>query len=261
MEVHHHTHHPKKWTEYFWEFFMLFLAVFCGYLAEYQLEHKIERDRVKKYMHDMVENLKYDIERINRNTPRNKEVKIDCDSLRNEIKKAIDGQINHSKLYYYYYKKPGSGLVTFNRAAITQLKNSGQLRLVKNDSLLKKILDYYERLIYATDVFRDLEGKELENLVQISNEIFSTTSLKFLDTISDTISPFGAIDFKNDLPKILNNKELKLLSSDKITLEKFHNSLLSFELALVNYNRFLYYSRTSAKDLIIQINKEYHFED
>ena len=243
MEVHHHTHHPKKWTEYFWEFFMLFLAVFCGYLAEYQLEHKIERDRVKKYMHDMVENLKYDIERINRNTPRNKEVKIDCDSLRNEIKKAIDGQINHSKLYYYYYKKPGSGLVTFNRAAITQLKNSGQLRLVKNDSLLKKILDYYERLIYATDVFRDLEGKELEN------------------TISDTISPIGAIDFKNDLPKILNNKELKLLSSDKITLEKFHNSLLSFELALVNYNRFLYYSRTSAKDLIIQINKEYHFED
>jgi len=32
MEVHAHTHTPrKKWTHYFWEFFMLFLA-------EYQLE-------------------------------------------------------------------------------------------------------------------------------------------------------------------------------------------------------------------------------
>ena len=30
MEVHAHTHTPrKKWTHYFWEFLMLFLAVFC----------------------------------------------------------------------------------------------------------------------------------------------------------------------------------------------------------------------------------------
>ena len=29
MEVHHHTHTPrKKWTHYFWEFLMLFLAVY-----------------------------------------------------------------------------------------------------------------------------------------------------------------------------------------------------------------------------------------
>ena len=28
MEIHAHTHTPrKKWTHYFWEFFMLFLAV------------------------------------------------------------------------------------------------------------------------------------------------------------------------------------------------------------------------------------------
>ena len=46
MEVHQHTHTPrKKWTHYLWEFLMLFLAVFCGFLAEYQLEHKIEKDR------------------------------------------------------------------------------------------------------------------------------------------------------------------------------------------------------------------------
>ncbi|MEY3739101.1 MAG: hypothetical protein RL544_1879 [Bacteroidota bacterium] len=27
MEVHHHSHHPKKWKEYVTEFLMLFLAV------------------------------------------------------------------------------------------------------------------------------------------------------------------------------------------------------------------------------------------
>jgi hypothetical protein len=33
MEVHHHSHHPKKWKEYISEFLMLFLAVFSGFMA------------------------------------------------------------------------------------------------------------------------------------------------------------------------------------------------------------------------------------
>ena len=61
MEVHAHTHTPrKKWTHYFWEFLMLFLAVFCGFLAEYQLEHKIEKERGKQYIQSVYEDLKED---------------------------------------------------------------------------------------------------------------------------------------------------------------------------------------------------------
>ena len=77
MEVHHHAHdpaaphHKKNWKSYFWEFLMLFLAVFCGFLAEYQLEHRIEKERVKKYMYDMVQNLQYDTIRYNRNLENN----------------------------------------------------------------------------------------------------------------------------------------------------------------------------------------------
>jgi len=61
MEVHAHTHTPrKKWTHYLWEFLMLFLAVFCGFLAEYQLEHKIEKERGKQYIQSVYEDLKED---------------------------------------------------------------------------------------------------------------------------------------------------------------------------------------------------------
>ena len=50
MEVHAHTHTPrKKWTHYFWEFLMLFLAVFCGFLAENQREDMVEHQRVILY--------------------------------------------------------------------------------------------------------------------------------------------------------------------------------------------------------------------
>jgi hypothetical protein len=66
MEVHAHTHTPrKKWTHYLWEFLMLFLAVFCGFLAEYQLEHKIERDREKQFMISLISDIKDDISYIN----------------------------------------------------------------------------------------------------------------------------------------------------------------------------------------------------
>ena len=35
MEVHSHTHTPrKKWTHYFFEFLMLFLAVTLGFLVK-----------------------------------------------------------------------------------------------------------------------------------------------------------------------------------------------------------------------------------
>ena len=61
MEVHAHTHSPRrKWTHYFWEFLMLFLAVFCGFLAEYKLEHIIEHQREEKYVNSFIEDLKSD---------------------------------------------------------------------------------------------------------------------------------------------------------------------------------------------------------
>ena len=65
---------------------MLFLAVFCGFLAEYQLEHKIEKERAKKYMYDMVENLKYDTTRYNRNLQANMEMGLELDSFRTAVK-------------------------------------------------------------------------------------------------------------------------------------------------------------------------------
>src|SRR5688500_16366889 len=61
MEVHQHTHTPrKKWTHYFWEFLMLFLAVTLGFFVENQREHYIEHKRAREYALLMVEDLKKD---------------------------------------------------------------------------------------------------------------------------------------------------------------------------------------------------------
>src|SRR5689334_12532902 len=69
MEVHKHPHHvthKKKFGEYLLEFFMLFLAVFLGFIAENVRENIVEKERTERYMHAMVENLKYDTTRYGR---------------------------------------------------------------------------------------------------------------------------------------------------------------------------------------------------
>jgi len=64
MEVHHHSHHPKKWNEYISEFLMLFFAVFLGFMSEYYLEYRAERHKEHDYLVSMVEDLKADTTEI-----------------------------------------------------------------------------------------------------------------------------------------------------------------------------------------------------
>ena len=60
MEVHHHSHHPKKWKEYITEFIMLFAAVTLGFLAENLREHQIIEKQKVQNLTTMIEDLKQD---------------------------------------------------------------------------------------------------------------------------------------------------------------------------------------------------------
>jgi hypothetical protein len=264
MEVHHHSHtgHGKKtWKEYFWEFLMLFLAVFCGFLAEYQLEHKIEKDRLKKFMYDMTKNLEYDRTRIAINLPANYSERSSLDSFRNEIQHTVLGKANIKKLYYYAFSVGGVGKVVFNKSTITQLRNSGQLRLVENDSLTNEIIDYYDRKVYASEFFGQyLDDSQNELLTEIRN-IFSTIGFESMLKITDSAYNNNLDDnleneFKNEIEK--NN--LKLLTTDKITLEKLHSLTVTNQLALFRYIQFLNYTNQSAEKLIAKIKLTYHFD-
>jgi hypothetical protein len=101
MEVHAHTHTPrKKWTHYFWEFLMLFLAVFCGFLAEYQLEHKIEKQREKKFIQLLVQDLQSDIDSIASIKVHRNERHRQADSLLASLNSG-DYKTNGAKIYYW----------------------------------------------------------------------------------------------------------------------------------------------------------------
>ncbi len=143
MEVHSHTHTPRKnWTHYFWEFLMLFLAVFCGFLAEYQLEHKIERDREKQYMKSLIYDLENDTVNLNYGFP-----------LKDQRLSAIDSVFFYFETNPNTKKVPGSLLrnmrrtlwdryYTRNITTIDQLKNAGGLRLIRKKNVRDSIAAY-----------------------------------------------------------------------------------------------------------------------
>ncbi len=147
MEVHHHAHdpaaphHKKNWKSYFWEFLMLFLAVFCGFLAEYQLEHVIENSREKQFIKSYIEDLKTDTASINRNLTYQLSRKEQLDSMMKFLEtQTIKG--NESEFYYL-----GRVLIRTRRfqpsdRTITQLKNSGALRLIRNEQAADSIISY-----------------------------------------------------------------------------------------------------------------------
>ena len=178
MEVHAHTHTPrKKWTHYFWEFFMLFLAVFCGFLAEYALEHKIEKDREKQFIQTMVADLKSDTAQLAEIISYEHRREIMVDSLI-ELLSGIDHKKFGSDIYFFARSLSRPRYFFPNDRTLQQLKNSGGLRMIRKLSVSDSIMFYDQQLRYlmftyederiVRESFRDITGSVFDGKVMYS---------------------------------------------------------------------------------------------
>jgi len=137
MEVHHHSHKPKKISEYFTEFIMLFAAVTLGFFAENLREHQIEKHREIQYLKNIHLDLERDILEIDRIYKRNTEYQ----ELGKELIQLY-GRGYQTDLPKFYYLVKSLALRTYfqhSKNGIDQLKNAGGLRLVENDEIIKRI--------------------------------------------------------------------------------------------------------------------------
>ena len=257
MEVHHHPHAEKKsFKEYLLEGLMIFLAVSMGFIAESIREHINEEKQVKEYMKEMVENLRYDTVRMNRNTLRNLAKCKSLDSFRYEILEARGGKINSNKLYYFQTNVFVHNTVVFNTSAISQLKNSGVLRLIKNRKLVEKMDDYYIRRIHAAELAKVTPEAGVERQ-RILNGIFSLEySEKYLAKRDGW--NWNTVDDNSFLLKM--NPAPKLLKSNPEDFQQLYNNVWLYENGLIAYDNFIFYARELADELIIEIQKEYHLE-
>ena len=245
MEVHAHSHTPrKKWTHYFWEFLMLFLAVFCGFLAEYQLEHQIEKDREKQFIKSFIEDLKIDTAAINKNLLFRKRKGNQIDSLIDLLsEQKIRGYEN--ELYYL-----GRTLVRTNRfqsndRTITQLKFSGSLRLIRNEDAADSIISYNK----LVDII--LANQEDDRIERRAADPFLTRMF----------NPFvfnKMLDGLNNVNKPVNNPPLR--SYDVSVQQDFAYCINQIKGSNIIIKTRLELLNEKAKNIISFLTNEYHLK-
>ena len=179
MEVHHHSHTPRrKWTHYIWEFLMLFLAVFCGFLAENQREHYIEKLRGRQYALSLIDDLKSDTAAFSALRENYNRDILKIDTLRNMLKSKRISDIPGGSLYYFCEPALWIKGITFHDATLQQLKNSGNLRYLP--SALQYKMSEYDRKT------RELSGRQ-------DNEIyFSRVTRELMIEVFDSELVIGA---------------------------------------------------------------------
>lgn len=160
MEVHHHSHHPKKWKEYITEFLMLFLAVSMGFVAENLREKHIEKERSEELIQAFVIDIKENQKQLDSLILKNQKSSNYFDSL--SINHAtINTTINlidlaHS-LDFWVYR-------FINRNTIfEQMKSSGALRYIHNKEVLNAILQYEQHATLAETRSMESETQQYFN--------------------------------------------------------------------------------------------------
>ena len=275
MEVHHHSHTPrKKWTHYFWEFLMLFLAVFCGFLAAYQLEHKIEKDRERQFMKGMLEDLSADTVMMNSTAEFAARISKGLDSLQSNLFSADNAASNPVTIYRQNFTYVRLIVVSFSDQTATQMRNSGTLRLIKKTEIANAISRYWQGINSIEHIASILENQFNEIAITGFN-LFNRNYLSAGDSLNRPEIPGIAqvdglqgtdghtlsnyIKQKLIIPNI--HPDASLLTTDKIVLFNYANRIhrirstinLFFQVNLMRQNM-------RAGSLITLIKKEYHLK-
>ena len=206
MEVHHHSHTPrKKWTHYFWEFLMLFLAVFCGFLAENQREHYVEHKREIQYINSFIEDLKSDTGNYNRQIRYRTISQNRADAL---IMLLLNPERNkHVDSIYVCVERVGRGsLFLYSDRTIQQLKNSGGMRLIRNQAASDQIMKY-DQLVRSMQHFELVREEILTRFRETSSYVLDAAIFySMVDTTSDISfkRPTGNLKLFSDNPETIN---------------------------------------------------------
>ncbi len=244
MEVHHHPELPhgekKHLKEYFLEFLMIFLAVTMGFIAENLREHFSDNSKEREYITGMIKNLEVDTVQI-KNVVALTWQQIDgIDSLRKVSKDKLS-QIKVQDSLYLFTSKYLFYANSFKNDDITlsQLRNAGGYRLIRNADVLDSIAVYESRIHDLTDEFNDM-FTSLEKARDNANLVFDLNAGQNFH-LHPTSTPV-------------------LITSDKEKIYNYYNSCWLVLLGLNGYNEMLGEHYKYSSRLIAYLKREYNVE-
>ena len=249
MEVHHHTHHPKRWKDYFWEFFMLFLAVFCGFLAEIQVEHYIEHQREKKYIYTLLEDLQRDLDDFDKDLPGWQRVIKMVDTLSAELEKPSQ-LMNHALIYKLSNNLTYNNTFFYHDRTISQLKNGGNFRLIRKKDIADTLIEYDASIIYGLkDVEQFYTNNIFPQLRSLRNQFLSS---KFYHLLKNDTAFTAAI---NKEPEVILFKP-----GEEKALFQYYNTLYEVRQNTITRLRIINRQQRQAINIISMIKRDYSIE-
>jgi len=255
MEVHAHTHTPrKKWTHYFWEFLMLFLAVSLGFYAENTREGILHKKEVKTQLNSMLSDLQSDITLFDSVTDRNRF----SAEMADTVVELLHSDITNTTQIYYAARSVTAnvGYYYTNSKSYDQLKSAGLLRYIKNKGLLDSIGAYYVSFQWLANQI-DLLRLKLDEIHKGNARLFD--SYIFQQMISTRI--FGTTSLggqRTVISKPAVNPDL--LSADAKDINTVSLNYHYYSTTIKFYIRMGNALQVRAKELIEIIKKEYSFD-
>jgi len=251
MEVHSHTHTPrKKWTHYFWEFLMLFLAVTLGFFVENQREHFIEHKREKEYIRSLITDLARDTVHANIHLRGNIQKFHGLDSLAELLfNEAPIDSAKTSRLYElsFRYARNTSFVVT-NEITIQQLLSSGNVRLLRTKGVYDSLVLYQLKKALVSNTVAAYD-EIFKNIMSYNENIFSVREYRKIIMNSDT-----------SFSRISNVRYMPLLTTDRSKLIKYAESIELYRAVISTYTQNLRNVKRSAINLLVFLKKEYHLD-
>jgi hypothetical protein len=257
MEVHAHTHTPrKKWTHYFWEFLMLFLAVFCGFLAENQREHMVEHSRAKAYAQSLYRDLQNDTADLNKAAWCENMVSNTIDSLVDFT--SSPAYLQKGGLLYYYMRVASMAYnVDWHKATLDQLLSSGNLRYFSNPQLVTQISNYNTLINITTHSDEQIQTKR-ERGVAYRDHIVTAKYQRFFSSMTLDDFFYGR---KNAVIDSLKNINVPLQNNTAEMVNAFTNAILDSKVnRLIAKTRHYPKAVKLATEIMELLKKEYHVE-
>ena len=247
MEVHAHTHTArKKWTHYLWEFLMLFLAVFCGFLAENFREHQLEHRKEIQFIQSMTDDIRLATAALNRILVRRIRRKEMFDSLTSLLNSSQKDKFI-SRLYYFsrHIQRLSPIIFTYNDRTIQQLKNGGNMRLIRKQKVTDAIVLY-------DAIVRDLgmtEDRENTYMLQCLPHVYRIFDGRVMDMMIDSLSAI------HEPPS-----NVTLLPTALATLPDFNGSLHSMKSSNIVLQNKVKGLIGEGEKLLNIMKKEYHLQ-
>jgi hypothetical protein len=244
MEVHHHSHHPKKWKEYISEFLMLFAAVTLGFFAENLREHQIEKHREIQFLKNIHLDLERDIKEIDNVMSFN----INKQQYGVELSKLYETGVSKDLPKFYFLVKTLSLRIFFQHSkhGFEQLKNAGGLRLVEDEEIIQQ-LQLIEIRVANTESLQESMDINLTYFRMKTNTILDAVTVQEMN-MNQKLKIIKTFNFRRfEVPSSV--RPLHLKSTDDI------NELVNLGIAPVNTTKYINGQLVELRKECLQLNK------